>query len=127
VEPQRQGQAGSQSGIRGFLPVIAIHARARRFYLLFGLLLAATGLGLLVLALTGDDPLATSLMPAGALTLALSLIPFSEALEHGERGAGLEALARDWERPTTATGGSPEDMQRAARFLQRLYGPRITG
>ncbi len=126
MEPERQGQAGPQPGVRGFLPVIAIHARARRFYLLFGLLLAATGLGLLVLALTGDEPLATSLMPAGALTLALSLIPFAEALEHGERGAGLEMLARDWERLTAEIGGSPEGTQRAARFLQRLYDPRIT-
>ncbi len=126
MKPERQGQAGSGPGIRGFLPVIAIHARARRFYLLFGLLLVAAGLGLLVLALTGDRPLATSLMPAGALTLALSLIPFAEALEHGERGAGLEMLARDWERLTDELGGSPESMQRAVRFLQRLHDSRIT-
>ncbi len=119
---------GTRSGrdLYGFLPVIRIHARARRFYLLFGLLLAAAGTALLVLGYLGDAPVRTSLLPAGAFTLVLSLLPFVEAAEQGERARGLEALAGDWERVRNASGTGPQGPSRAARLLERLYDPRIT-
>ena len=123
---ERRNGAKTGRDFDGFLPVIRIHAEARRFYLIFGLLLAAAGALLLVLGSLGDAPVRSSLLPVGVFTLALSLLPFSEAAERSERASGLEALARDWPRVRDALGHGQPGAARAERFLARLYDPRIT-
>ena len=119
-------QRSARSSVPGAIVFERMAARlessARGWRSLAGVL-AGAGVGLVLLGIALDHlaPLA-----AGALAVALSILPWLVAVEFDERAEGLRVLGEDWADP-----GPPELAARRRAGLidlvERLYAPERSG
>jgi len=126
----RESDTAEQRSVRSSVPGAIVFERmaarlessARGWRLVAGAL-AGAGVGLVFLGIQLDHlaPLA-----AGALAVALSVLPLLVAVEFGERAEGLRILGEDWADP-----GPPELAARRRAGLidlvERLYAPERSG
>jgi hypothetical protein len=121
--PEQGSPRSSVPGVIVFERMAALLERSARGRRLAAVLLAIGGAGLVLLGL-GLDHLAP--LAAGALAVALAVLPWLAAVEFDERAEGLRVLGEDWADP-----GPPELAARRRAGLidlvERLYAPERSG
>ena len=103
-----------------FKKMAEIHKNASRGYWIYGVLLVALGVALLIAAAAGMVPWLIGVL-VGIVLLAVSAIPIRDAIERGERVEGLAVLEEEWSSLIERGDSAANEREQFLALMRRLY------